>query len=178
MPRKLQPTRPTAARARTTRRPRARPRACSSTPTSVRISNRPPPFSFLSERASANRSNITLENNCPNAYAYAFDEGSGTALWTCNSTLGSDYRLTFCPCVCRLSSLPYHTRMMRDASHRPPYGAQAAQSISAVPASLIPSATSTSSGTTAAGALARPSSSSSLSRSMGWRRSDNYRCWQ
>jgi hypothetical protein len=170
---KLQPTRPTAARARTKRRLRARPRAYSSTPTSVRISiARPIPF--LSERACANRNHIATENNCPNAYAYAFDEGSGTALWTCNSTLGSDYRLTFCPCVCRLSSLPYHLRLMRDAPHRPPYGGQAAQPISAVPGSLIPSATSTSSSTTAAGASARLSLFSSLSRSTGWRRRGDY----
>jgi Thaumatin family len=38
-----------------------------------------------------------VEGSCPNSYAYMFDQGSGTALWTCNSTLNSDYRLTFCP---------------------------------------------------------------------------------
>ncbi|KAH9944437.1 uncharacterized protein BXZ73DRAFT_73951 [Epithele typhae] len=37
------------------------------------------------------------EGNCPNAYAYAFDESSGTALWTCDSGLNADYTLTFCP---------------------------------------------------------------------------------
>jgi len=34
---------------------------------------------------------------CPNAYAYAYDESSGTALFTCNSALKADYTLTFCP---------------------------------------------------------------------------------
>jgi hypothetical protein len=38
-----------------------------------------------------------FKGNCPNAYAYAFDESSGTALWTCNSGLNADYTLTFCP---------------------------------------------------------------------------------
>ena len=37
------------------------------------------------------------EDQCPNAYAYAYDEGSGTALWTCDSNLSSDYTLVFCP---------------------------------------------------------------------------------
>ncbi|KAN0107272.1 Thaumatin family domain containing protein [Russula decolorans] len=81
-----------------------------------------------------------FKNGCPNSYVYAYDESSGTALWTCNSTLNSDYRLTFCP---------------------PPYGGQSPSPISAVPSSLIPSVTSTpSSGTgssTASGS--RPSSS-------------------
>ncbi|KAH9987193.1 thaumatin family-domain-containing protein [Russula vinacea] len=61
-----------------------------------------------------------FKSSCPNSYVYAFDESSGTALWTCSSSLNSDYRLTFCP---------------------PPYGGQAPAPISAVPASLIPSAT-------------------------------------
>lgn len=38
-----------------------------------------------------------VESNCPNSYAYAFDEPSGTALWTCNSSLQADYTVTFCP---------------------------------------------------------------------------------
>ncbi|KAL5514561.1 hypothetical protein ACEPAG_1877 [Sanghuangporus baumii] len=38
-----------------------------------------------------------FKDNCPNAYAYAFDESSGTALWTCDSGLNADYTLTFCP---------------------------------------------------------------------------------
>jgi len=38
-----------------------------------------------------------FKGNCPNSYAYAFDESSGTALWTCNSTLNADYTVTFCP---------------------------------------------------------------------------------
>ncbi|KAJ3552261.1 hypothetical protein NM688_g4242 [Phlebia brevispora] len=38
-----------------------------------------------------------FKGNCPDAYAYAFDESSGTALWTCDSGLNADYTLTFCP---------------------------------------------------------------------------------
>ncbi|KAJ6616657.1 thaumatin [Mycena sp. CBHHK59/15] len=34
---------------------------------------------------------------CPDSYAYAYDESSGTALWTCDSTLKADYTVTFCP---------------------------------------------------------------------------------
>ncbi|KAI0816933.1 thaumatin-like protein [Trametes gibbosa] len=40
-----------------------------------------------------------FKSNCPNSYAYAYDESSGTALWTCDSGLNADYTLTFCPCV-------------------------------------------------------------------------------
>ncbi|GAA5875967.1 hypothetical protein JCM1840_006235 [Sporobolomyces johnsonii] len=35
------------------------------------------------------------KENCPIAYAYAYDESSGTALFTC--TQGVDYTITFCP---------------------------------------------------------------------------------
>jgi len=38
-----------------------------------------------------------FKSNCPNSYAYAYDESSGTALWTCDSSLQADYTLTFCP---------------------------------------------------------------------------------
>ncbi|KAI0318326.1 thaumatin-like protein [Amylostereum chailletii] len=38
-----------------------------------------------------------FKNNCPDTYAYAFDEPSGTALWTCASNLKADYTITFCP---------------------------------------------------------------------------------
>jgi len=38
-----------------------------------------------------------FKNACPNAYAYAYDESSQSALWTCNSTLLADYTITFCP---------------------------------------------------------------------------------
>ena len=37
------------------------------------------------------------EGNCPNAYAYAFDEPSGTALQACDMGLAADYTVTFCP---------------------------------------------------------------------------------
>jgi len=38
-----------------------------------------------------------FKDNCPDAYAYAFDESSGTALWTCSDSLNADYTVTFCP---------------------------------------------------------------------------------
>ncbi|KAF9045536.1 thaumatin-like protein [Panaeolus papilionaceus] len=38
-----------------------------------------------------------FKNNCPRSYAYAYDEASKTALWTCPSNLKADYTLTFCP---------------------------------------------------------------------------------
>ena len=38
-----------------------------------------------------------LEQNCPNSYAYAYDESSGTALFTCDAALAADYTITFCP---------------------------------------------------------------------------------
>ncbi|KAL5514556.1 hypothetical protein ACEPAG_1872 [Sanghuangporus baumii] len=38
-----------------------------------------------------------FKGNCPNAYAYAYDESSNTALWTCDSARNADYTLTFCP---------------------------------------------------------------------------------
>lgn len=71
-----------------------------------------------------------FKSNCPNAYAYAFDESSGTALWTCDSSLNSDYTLTFCP---------------------PAPGGQAPAPISAVPSSLIPSGTPSGTGPTSTG---------------------------
>ncbi|KAF9030345.1 thaumatin-like protein [Hymenopellis radicata] len=38
-----------------------------------------------------------FKNSCPNSYVYAYDESSGTALWTCDASLKADYTLTFCP---------------------------------------------------------------------------------
>ncbi|OJT04826.1 Thaumatin-like protein 1 [Trametes pubescens] len=38
-----------------------------------------------------------FKSNCPNSYAYAFDESSGTALWTCDAASAADYTITFCP---------------------------------------------------------------------------------
>ncbi|KAI0710077.1 thaumatin-like protein [Earliella scabrosa] len=38
-----------------------------------------------------------FKGNCPNAYAYAFDEPSGTALQACDMGLAADYTVTFCP---------------------------------------------------------------------------------
>ncbi|KAJ7846186.1 thaumatin [Mycena leptocephala] len=38
-----------------------------------------------------------FKGNCPNSYAYAFDESSGTALFTCASSRNAVYTITFCP---------------------------------------------------------------------------------
>ncbi|KXN89702.1 Pathogenesis-related protein 5 [Leucoagaricus sp. SymC.cos] len=38
-----------------------------------------------------------FKGSCPNSYAYAFDESSGSALWTCGADAQPDYTLTFCP---------------------------------------------------------------------------------
>ncbi|KAK0217521.1 thaumatin-like protein [Armillaria nabsnona] len=38
-----------------------------------------------------------FKNGCPDSYAYAYDESSGTALWACGGTLAANYVLTFCP---------------------------------------------------------------------------------
>lgn len=88
-------------------------------------------------RAKLNRTLMIVEGNCPNSYAYAFDESSGTALWTCSSILNSNYTLTFCPCG------PIHcihlSVLMKP--HRPPAGSPAPAPISAVPSSLIPTET-------------------------------------
>jgi len=35
-----------------------------------------------------------FKSNCPDSYVYAYDESSGTALWSCSA---SDYTVTFCP---------------------------------------------------------------------------------
>ncbi|KAJ7325936.1 thaumatin [Mycena albidolilacea] len=38
-----------------------------------------------------------FKDNCPNAYAFAYDEPSGTALWTCPTANNAAYTITFCP---------------------------------------------------------------------------------
>ncbi|KII96153.1 hypothetical protein PLICRDRAFT_49044 [Plicaturopsis crispa FD-325 SS-3] len=38
-----------------------------------------------------------FKSNCPDSYAYAYDESSGTALWRCDSSKEIDYTVTFCP---------------------------------------------------------------------------------
>ncbi|TRM61306.1 thaumatin [Schizophyllum amplum] len=38
-----------------------------------------------------------FKSNCPNAYGYAYDEPSGTALWTCPASKYAEYTVTFCP---------------------------------------------------------------------------------
>ncbi|GAA5991684.1 hypothetical protein JCM11641_000953 [Rhodosporidiobolus odoratus] len=39
----------------------------------------------------------TFKTACPDAYAYAYDESSGSALWTCDHSKGADYTVIFCP---------------------------------------------------------------------------------
>ncbi|TEB32618.1 thaumatin-like protein [Coprinellus micaceus] len=38
-----------------------------------------------------------FKSGCPNAYAYAYDESSGTALFKCPDGKKADYTITFCP---------------------------------------------------------------------------------
>lgn len=38
-----------------------------------------------------------FKTNCPRSYAYAYDEPSGTALFTCPTSNHADYTITFCP---------------------------------------------------------------------------------
>ncbi|EGN91839.1 hypothetical protein SERLA73DRAFT_173302 [Serpula lacrymans var. lacrymans S7.3] len=38
-----------------------------------------------------------FKDNCPNSYCYAYDESSGTAIFTCDASLNADYTVTFCP---------------------------------------------------------------------------------
>ncbi|KAF6752653.1 thaumatin-like protein [Ephemerocybe angulata] len=38
-----------------------------------------------------------FKEKCPNAYAYAYDEASGSALFKCPSGKNADYTITFCP---------------------------------------------------------------------------------
>ena len=40
---------------------------------------------------------ICAEDACPDSYVYAYDESSGTALWTCPAASNADYTITFCP---------------------------------------------------------------------------------
>ncbi|GAA5912006.1 thaumatin family protein [Sporobolomyces salmoneus] len=37
-----------------------------------------------------------FKNACPDAYAYAYDESSNSALWTCEADKEADYTVTFC----------------------------------------------------------------------------------
>ncbi|EPT04616.1 Osmotin thaumatin-like protein [Fomitopsis schrenkii] len=38
-----------------------------------------------------------FKDNCPNAYCYAYDESSGTAIHTCATSDNAEYTVTFCP---------------------------------------------------------------------------------
>lgn len=96
-----QPIHPTAAPEALLRPRHVRHQACNTTTISVRGSTSAISAGSMLTIASCFllASLVTAEGNCPNAYAYAFDESSGTALWTCDSGLNADYTLTFCPCV-------------------------------------------------------------------------------
>jgi hypothetical protein len=43
------------------------------------------------------RARSYFKTNCPNAYAYAYDESSESALFTCASSKKANYQVTFCP---------------------------------------------------------------------------------
>ncbi|KAK7045048.1 thaumatin [Favolaschia claudopus] len=47
--------------------------------------------------ASGVRNYSYFKNNCPDAYAFAYDEPSGTALWTCPKSANAAWTITFCP---------------------------------------------------------------------------------
>ncbi|KAM5538515.1 hypothetical protein V8D89_007848 [Ganoderma adspersum] len=38
-----------------------------------------------------------FKNACKDSYVFAYDEPSGTALWTCDANKAADYTITFCP---------------------------------------------------------------------------------
>jgi hypothetical protein len=38
-----------------------------------------------------------FKQNCPNAYAYAYDESSESALFTCKSSDEASFTVSFCP---------------------------------------------------------------------------------
>ncbi|KAJ2922123.1 hypothetical protein H1R20_g14974, partial [Candolleomyces eurysporus] len=38
-----------------------------------------------------------FKSRCPRSYVYAYDEGSGTALFRCEANKRADYTITFCP---------------------------------------------------------------------------------
>lgn len=86
-----QPTLRTAAPASTTLSTLARPLVFCTTITSVRFPLLLPLGAFDSWHCAL------AEGNCPDAYGYAFDEPSGTALWTCASATAASYTITFCP---------------------------------------------------------------------------------
>jgi hypothetical protein len=44
------------------------------------------------------------ESSCTDAYAYAYDESSKTALWTCDANLHTDYTVTYVPRSALLST--------------------------------------------------------------------------
>jgi len=54
-------------------------------------------FRFRRVDLLCNRSIVFTESGCPNSYVYAYDESSGTALWTCSASSKAAYTITFCP---------------------------------------------------------------------------------
>lgn len=79
----------TAAQAATTPLKPAPLQVSRTTTTSVRV------LSHFLDRAISDI--LLTEEACPDAYAYAYDESSDSALFTCADSLNSDYTLTFCP---------------------------------------------------------------------------------
>ena len=57
-----------------------------------------PPLPSSSHKVrSADVVSAFTEKSCKNSYAYAYDESSKTALFTCPSGKKADYTITFCP---------------------------------------------------------------------------------
>ncbi|KAG8959785.1 hypothetical protein FRC03_007493 [Tulasnella sp. 419] len=50
-----------------------------------------------------------FKTSCPRSYVYAYDESSGTALFTCDKNLKADYTITFCPDNKRVAANPQPT---------------------------------------------------------------------
>ncbi|GAA5886488.1 hypothetical protein JCM6882_001653 [Rhodosporidiobolus microsporus] len=48
--------------------------------------------------ASGVQYNSFFKKYCKDAYSFAYDESSGSALWTCKHSLKADYTVTFCVC--------------------------------------------------------------------------------
>ena len=59
-------------------------------------------YSYFSEFSSASLTYVIKfdgisESTCPDTYVYAYDESSGTALFSCAASKQADYTITFCP---------------------------------------------------------------------------------
>lgn len=110
-------------------------------------------YSFFSEHARPHipihPNRVDAEENCPDAYAYAYDESSGTALWTCDASLNADYTLTFCPCVVHCCRNSYHShtdtfcRALGNTTASVSGSSGAPSKTSAATTTSVPAATST-----------------------------------